>query len=232
MADIDSQWDLASTHAGIGTDRCHRWGVPGADLGGDIGAILLRPGPLRGQVPDGAVVPDAILGELDRAEHQRLHRIVVAVDTPAAVTGARLRHELEHVRQELAHPPLGGLHGLILEILRLKVGGLRGCAGMYINAMPHEHDANAAASTFLLEHHGPAASLLRADPNLQQLACSLVAPEPLETLPARMVAHLWLYRTSCQAFAEACGRPFGELVDDRFAGCGDYWRALEALATD
>ena len=58
-----------------------------------------------------------------------------------------MRHELEHASQWDHHgQPIYGLYDLVLEVLAHKAAELEGCGGMYVNAIPAEQDANAAAS--------------------------------------------------------------------------------------
>jgi len=222
----EPQWRLALVDAGLSSASCRRYDFIGEQSNGDVGAVWFPPGdtiPLSHHFPDAARLADANDGE-----HIDLHRIGVWGCADPAALGARLRHELEHAIQWEQHKrPLFQLYDLLRdEILTRKIGGLAGCSGAYINAIPSEQDANAAAAMFLRKHHPQAVSDLCKDKDRQLLACSLVGPEAIETLPARMVAYMSLHRERCADVAKSRGHSFADVLDGTFPGAGGYWQRL------
>jgi hypothetical protein len=224
---LDEQWSLALCDAGLNPAACRRYdfAATGADDG--VGAVWFPPGEelkLTEHFPAQSWLEDA-----NSPANRGLHRVGVWPDARAAVVGARLRHELEHaVQWERFGPRLFDLYDVTHSVLAVKAAGLDGCAGMYINAIPSEQDANAASAMFLRRHHVDTIDALCQDDDSRQLACSLIGPEPLETLPARMVAYIWLYRAICLALAEQQGQSFDQVLDATFPEAGAYWRRLDA----
>jgi hypothetical protein len=185
--------------------------------------------------PPRMVAPaEQIPDEDDRARinaDRERHRVVLWPDGKSRpVVGALLRHELEHVRQ---WDRLGVRHDMLydiaLDLLRLKAGGLDGCAGWLINTIPAEEDCNDAAAIYLREHHADAvADMCRGD--FRHLACSLVGPQPIETLPARTVAWMFVHSDLCAQRVEGTGWSFGEILSSADARDRELWGAIEAAA--
>lgn len=153
-----------------------------------------------------ALVPDRV-DHADSANQPgslELHRVVVCMHRVHDIVtlAAVLRHEVEHARQWEAH---GGrvddLHGLTFDVLRQVAGGIDGCGGQLINSTPVEIDCNAAASVYIRQRfqEHEVDELLRDD--RRRLACSLIGPGPIDALPARMVAFLFVYRAAAEQFA-------------------------------
>lgn len=118
------------------------------------------------------------------------------------------------------------LHRFVREALAHRVDGLKGCAGGLINAMPTELDANAAAAMHLRERYQDrVADVCLSDWSV--LGCSLLGPEPLDTLPARMVAFAFIHRGGC-AKATQTGMPLAAILDDCYEGASELWSSLEA----
>jgi hypothetical protein len=136
------------------------------------------------------------------------HRIVMHLDydypedlAPAAaqaLIGALLRHELEHAKQvEHWGPDLFNIHDQFLyRAMGHYFGG--STPGIYVNAMPIELDANAAASEYLCEHHPEHIESLL-DSDCANLARAQVPPQPLGTLMTRTIAFLYVFRRSIEA---------------------------------
>jgi hypothetical protein len=182
-------WDLACEDAGLSSPAEVRlYYLPG---GADLfqGALHLHPGSFaahedrfpftRGQVEDA-----------NQVEHRELHRIAIR-DTPDEPTAvALLRHELEHARQHRASLPVYNFMAVAEETLSsafrdAEPPTLEGSALLY-NFLPHEMDANRAASACarrLFGHGaveraaGPSEQLFRetGDPHTSTLAPRLVA---------------------------------------------------------
>jgi hypothetical protein len=224
---LDEQWSLALCDAGLNASACRRYDFGADETNDAVGAIWFPPAEvleLTEHFPDERRLEDA-----NSPEHRSLHRIGVWPEARAAVVGARLRHELEHARQwERFGPGLFDLYDLVQSVLAVKAAGLDGCAGMYLNAIPSEQDANAAAAMFLRRYHPDTIDALCQDEGSRQLACSLVGPETIDRLPARMIAYIWLYRDLCLAVMEEQEESFDQLLDATFPGTGAYWRRLDA----
>jgi hypothetical protein len=159
------------------------------------------------------------------------HRVCLWGDGfSAPVVGALLRHELEHARHWLANPGVvADLHELALALLREKAGGLDGCMGFVLNSTPEEEDCNAAAASYLREHHPGAVAEICRGPH-RRLACSLVGPQDAGTLPARMVAWMFVHRDLSEAHAQRRGFAFRDLVDMCSRGAGEMWDDLDTAA--
>jgi hypothetical protein len=165
-------------------------------------------------------------------ENINAHRIVVWKDATAPLVGATLRHELEHARQfDALGVGVFALYDVIkLRVLPHQAGGLDGCAGTYINAIPAERDANAAASMYLRKHHAGPAQAIRSGER-RNLACSILPPEPHATLPRRMIAFLALHPSACAAYAAAEGEDFSDLLERAYTGAGAIWRAIASAGS-
>jgi hypothetical protein len=86
-------------------------------------------------------------------------------------------------------------------------------------SQPAEQDANAAASMFLRDHHAATIPDILAGDD-KQLACSIIPPEPHETLPMRMIAILAQFPEPCEAYAKTQqpGLSFADLLELRCRG--------------
>ncbi len=223
---LEEQWRLALCDAGVDGEICRLYEFDASETDDGVGAVWFPPGEtldLSAHFPDAGA-----LDEANSAAHRARHRIGVWPDPRASVIGARMRHELEHAAQwERFGPGIFRLYDIAHSVLAVKAAGL-GCAGMYINAIPCEQDANAASAMFLRRHHTDTISGLCQDGDARQLACSLMGPEPIATLPARMVAHIWLYRDCCLGLVEEHEQSFDEVLEAAFPRAGAYWRRLDA----
>ncbi len=226
IATICAAWRDAIAHAELATAGCRRYDFSADQKSGQVGAVWFRPGEA---LSASAHFPDAgLLSDANDPEHIELHRVGIWACEDVPLIGARLRHELEHAVQWNKHGrPLFDLYDLIRdEILSRKIGGLDGCAGVYINAIPSEQDANAAAARFLRDCHPDDVPRICADKDNHLLACSLVGPEPLDALPWRMIAYMSLHPRICAQVEQSKGRPLSTLLDDVLGGAGNYWDRL------
>jgi hypothetical protein len=189
-------------------------------------AVWFRPG--RKLVRDHEFPAPHDVRDANHPDHIDLHRIVVWRDASAPIVGALLRHELEHARQwDALGAGIFELYDLIKEgVLPYKAGALDGCAGVYINSMPAEQDANAAGAMYLSANHPDAASEIRKS-DQRNLACSLSPPEAHSTLPARMVAYLALFPSACAAYAAAEDAPFAQVLESTYPGTGALWERIQ-----
>jgi hypothetical protein len=173
-----------------------------------------------------------VRAEANRPENLNLHRIVVpAHPADRVVFAALLRHELEHVRQ---FDVLGGgvfdlQDFLENDVLAEVAGGLDGCGGGLINAVPTEIDCNAAASVYVAQRFHPAEiQQLRQGPR-RYLVCSLIPPAPHETLPARMVAFAFVYRAAVEAHAQRRSFPIASILGAVHSDARAMWAKLDQL---
>jgi hypothetical protein len=143
---------------------------------------------------------------------------------------ALVRHELEHARQiaELG-PRLEGLYRLCACALAVRAGGLPGGSLVY-TLMPIEMDANAAGARFAVARYTEARilELLRNGDRDGAALRSNVGPDPITTLPERMVAFMIANRGLCERYAADHGNGvlFREMLDLEWPGAGDIWREL------
>jgi hypothetical protein len=147
---LERCWTTACAHAGLqpGQDlRLHY--VPG-DSGRSSGGIHLHPGSEAVRDPDWPFASNQ-LHDANRKDNRRAHRIAVrdCDDEPTAV--ALLRHELEHALQYRYSEAAYALQGVAQDAAALAIREqrpetLEGSALLY-NVLPHEQDANRAAST-------------------------------------------------------------------------------------
>jgi hypothetical protein len=112
------------------------------------------------------------------------------------------RHEMEHVKQMQHFAQLYELHELASDLVEYHTrGSLDG--GTLYNAIPIEHDANAAASKFLRREFGDKRINQLLDASATNIA--LLRPDPslgnLETLPARMLNFFRSLQPSCDNFS-------------------------------
>lgn len=155
----------------------------------------IDPGPPHGFSPQQ-------YAEATSEEMWLLHRIVIHLDyafppnlepaTSQALLGALLRHELEHARQYSACPDIFQLfNDLIKPTLFQAFGG--SIPGIYLNCVPIELDANAAAAAFLRDVHPGQIEAIQTT-GCANLARPGPGPQSLETLLARMVSFLYVFQ--------------------------------------
>jgi hypothetical protein len=179
--ELDAEWTAALIDAGIDREQTRLYVFDDAKGTDTSGAVWFRPG--NDLVVDHHFPNKDYLADANKDEHRVLHRIAVWRGVELPILGARMRHELEHALQwDRYGYPIYALYDLVVEVLSHKAAGLEGCGGMYVNAIPAEQDANAAAAIFLRNHHSEAVEAVRQDVDSRMLACSLVGPEGLETL--------------------------------------------------
>jgi hypothetical protein len=228
-ADLEAEWTCALSDAGMPPERARLYVVDGAASFNLAYAMWYRPGYVVVRDHD---FPEPLDVEAANApENIDAHRIVVWRDATAALVGATLRHELEHARQyDALGAGLFELYNMIrFGVFPHQAGGLPGCSGAYMPAIPAERDADAAAAVYLREHHPDAGAEIRAGER-RNLACSILPPEPHDTLPLRMVAFMALHPSACAAHAAAEGEDFPKLLDRAYPGAGAMWRTITSLA--
>jgi hypothetical protein len=184
---------------------------------------------------DAVAPPDQVPDAADRARvNAQLdrHRVGVwAEGKSRAVVGALLRHELEHVRQwQRLRARQDALYTIAKDLLWRKAGNLDGCQGGLINTIPAEDDCNAAAAIYVREHHKDAVAEICRSDDFRHLACSLVGPQPIETLPARTVAWMFVHSDLCAQVVEGQASSFGEILRAANPRDQELWDAIEAAA--
>lgn len=136
------------------------------------------------------------------SEYRDSYRIGVFTEYVWNEVRGRIRHEFEHLRQHLHHGrPLFDFNRFLLNALTeaYEVEG----GGIIYNLIPLEFDANCAPSVLLrrsLDEHeiehllssSTGASLIR--PKLP--------PQPLDTLPRRMLAFAFLHKNACEKWSQ------------------------------
>ena len=229
-ADLEAEWTCALSDAGMSRDRARLYVVDAAASLNLAYAMWYRPGHVVVRDHD---FPEPLdIQAANAPEDIDAHRIVVWRDATAPLVGATLRHELEHARQfDSLGAGLFDLYNVIrFGVFPHQAGGLPGCAGAYMPAIPAERDANAAAAMYLLEHHPDAAAEIR-NGERRNLACSILPPEPHHTLPVRMVAFMALHPSACAALAAEEGEDFPDLLDRAFPGAGAMWDTIVSLTS-
>lgn len=200
-------------------------------LGGDdhVGAAWYRPGM---RIPDDSrnFRDDNQRAQANDDDVRGMHRIIVpARPTSAVIFAALLRHELEHARQfDHLRGRITDLHDFLEhDVLPEVAGGLDGCGGALINAIPTEVDCNAAASVYISERFSASeVQAVRDNRNRRQLACSLLPPPAMDTLPTRMIAFAYIYRTAVEAHAQRRGFDVRSILR-LYDGADDIWQSLE-----
>jgi hypothetical protein len=172
-----------------------------------------------------------LLAELNHSEARGAIRIVLFTGGRSEEgTAAIIRHELEHARQtDQLGGDLEGLYRLCADVLAVRGGGLHGSSVLY-TLMPIEMDANAAGAMFATERYGREriVELLRNnDRDGAALRCN-VGPEPVETLPERMLAFMIANRGLCDLYADRhdSGLTFRQMLNAEWPGAGNVWRDL------
>jgi len=104
--------------------------------------------------------------------------------------------------------------------------------GIFINVAPIELDAYAAAARFAWARHREAVErLLEHGPGQHEpLFRYRGGPEPLETLPARMLRFGHLFAERCERLAADQGLVFADVLEDRWPGAGPFWAELTRVS--
>jgi hypothetical protein len=223
---VEEEWRAALEHAGLDHTEFRLFVLEGERPEDAAHAAYYNPGL--------AIVGTGALSEAqedwinESVDHHRVSVWKEGVDHPVgrALLAAKIRHELEHAVQWME----GGdgvfkLSDLGDHVLREKLGDTpKGAA--YYQLKPTENDANAAASMYVRDRypeHVP--SLLAMDEGIA-LVRSTVPPEPRDTLVARSVAFLFLFRNETEAVLPA-PPTVDSWLDSLCDGAGSVWNALE-----
>jgi hypothetical protein len=152
-ASAEELWNDAIADSGLGLAKLRRFDAVRAVIEG-VGAQWWAPEVSVHEPPVQLELTEADAAVADRPPLLEKHRVATApienLEPPLAegAFAAKLRHELEHVRQwETCGQEPFKLMQLALEVHRRKTGGTT--YGAFRNQMPIEDDASAAASLFV-----------------------------------------------------------------------------------
>ncbi len=225
--ELEPEWLAALADAQVADDDAALYILAGEASNVGRGAAYLSPTVHLVDPSDQelAAEPRGVFEDLRSRAGQ--HRVVVWAGGELGVAAAKLRHELEHARQWTAHGErlftlTAGIQGALQ---REKLNGLAG--GAVQSVAPAESDANAAAAQFARPRYPALAHRLiegRADD--AGLFRSHSGPEPLDSLPQRIIAHAFLYRSLCERCAERDGTPFRDWLERTWPGARAFWDAL------
>ena len=201
----DELWREAVADSGLDEAQLHRFEAVRAVMAG-AGAQWWAPGTSVHEPPVRLELSEEDAAAADSAPLFEQHRVAtVPIDglEPAVVEAAiaaKLRHELEHARQwEMAGPEPFMLMHLAWEVQRRKTGGT--IHGSFLNQMPIEDDANAAASFFVRKVRADVVDDLARHDAYAPLVRAIVGPARPETLVVRMIGFLFHYRQIVQDMA-------------------------------
>jgi hypothetical protein len=198
------------------------WSLALADSGVDPASVFLLSAP-AGQAPryfaaghSAASVGYTLASDQDARDQANVHLYRIALpDLPPdaneveqAIWAALARHELEHVRQD------GGCGTKCFALADLLKTSKFGTAagndpsnwGRFINTIPVEADANAAASMFLRSHFPQSViDQIATSPDYAPLVRAENPPNPPDTLVERMVDFIVPYQPAIDHLAAANG---------------------------
>jgi hypothetical protein len=229
-AEIQAEFDAALTDGGLASDRVRFSRLAALQTeGGEVGAAWFRPNTDIKQQDRGFPGDDRQRDEANSADNRVLHRVTVPAEPSDRATFAALvRHELEHARQWDAMLGIFDLHDFLeYDVLPEAAGGLNGCAGALINAIPDEMDCNAASSVYIAGRFSYDEVKAVRDGPRRYLACSLLPPLPPDTLPARMIAFAFVHRAAVERHAERRNFPVASILGAVNNNAPALWARLE-----
>lgn len=192
--DVGALWHLALDDAGVDAGDAILIPIDCAEVEGNgyTGKTWLRGSRIND--PADLLALAAAFDLANSTEQRHLARVAVCTNRSSAGLLAAMRHELEH---SLQLSEIGGrlqeLHGEAFDVLVQTAGGLPGSNELY-NRIPMEADANGAGSRLARRVFGNSAVdrvVERADADIALLSRQ-PPPQPIETLPARMVQFIAL----------------------------------------
>jgi hypothetical protein len=228
---IDQEWPAAVKHADLPEDKLSLW--KGEVTPKELRSVAAQHfGPHLNPDPPYAFSVEQYAEATSPAMREK-HRIVMHLDyvfpdglssdAVKALIGALLRHELQHARQvERWGPDLFNIYDqFVYPAMGHFFGG--SIPGSYVNNLPIELDANAAAAEYLREHHREHINgILKTD--CANLARITQPPQPVGTLMARTIAFLYVYK---QQVEELTGDiPVLTRLGIYDEGAADTWRRL------
>ena len=221
----DEVWRAAVADSGVDSSRLHRLEAVHSTEEG-AGAQWWAPGESVRQPPLELSEEDAAAADAwPLIEKHRVATAAIGLEPrlAEAALAAKLRHELEHARQWDA---CGGEPFFLMQVAReahrRKTGGT--VYGAFVNQMPIEDDANAAASLFVRRHWADCVDELRQHKDYGPLARSVLGPASPETLVVRMVGFLFHYRDILRDLAG--GTPVAMYISFDAPNGAVAWQAL------
>lgn len=222
---VEREWHAAVADAGLDIGTLRLFEIDAASSTSGLAAFHQSPGPYNPS--DSAILAALASIEENLASEEDRHRVVVWSDNGVAVVAALLRHELEHVRQWERHGDAAGLlHEALIPALIDKAGGTG--FGYLSNLSPLEMDANAAAARFAWNRHGDV--LGESIDTIPECHRGLFryrgGPEPLDTLPQRLIEFAHLFAARCELAAVKEGLVFADVLEQRWRGGARLWNHL------
>lgn len=206
---IDTEWPLAMAHAGFTEGELTLWKAETSpsELDGIAAQCF---GPYQDPDRPYAFSPKQFAEATSKALRDR-HRIVMHLDydysntlsqeAAQALVGAILRHELEHAKQQERWGP--DLFNIYDQFVLAAMGNFFGGSipNAHINLVPVELDANAAAASYLRQHHpSHIAGIIQT--NNGNTARIAKEPQSRDTLMGRMIAFLYVFREAIEEISE------------------------------
>jgi hypothetical protein len=224
----DEIWHEAITDSGLDSSKVHRFDAARAVTVG-AGAQWWAPRESVHEPPVNLELSAKDAAAADATPLVEKHRVATAPieglepRVAEAALAAKLRHELEHARQwEACGREPFFLMQLAREVHRRKTGGI--VYGAFLNQMPIEDDANAAASLFVRKRWPDCVDELRRHEAYGTLARAVLGPATPETLVVRMVGFLFHYRDIIRDLAG--GTPVAMYIRYDAPNGAAAWQAL------
>ncbi len=213
----EKAWDAAVRNADLQHDDVRLYPFDEAPKDDGYTAMFWDPGSYPD--PTGKTGPPLTEAQREHAsQNADKYRVAIYTGIPVTAFGAKVRHELEHVRQHKVWGRRLFEVGQAVQVLQYRaVEGKRG-AGYLFNLVPSERDANLAASTFARGHFGVTEADVLLETDEAVLLRPGPAPEIPETLGPRQVAFAAIYASEFEA----------ALRDEIHASVEDYFGPLEA----
>jgi hypothetical protein len=231
LTDVERENEMAAAlaDAGYANAQVRFYALDELGATDHVGAAWFRPW-MTIEEDDRHFLNDALRAEANRPADRKLHRIIVPAHPVDRVEfAALLRHELEHARQfDALGVGVFDLQDFIEHDVLVEVaGGLNGCAGGLINAVPTEIDCNAAASVYITGRFTPDEVARLRGGDRRFLACSLIPPASHDTLIVRMIAFVYIHREAVERHCARRDFPVPMILDSVHRGAGDIWRRFD-----
>jgi hypothetical protein len=232
LTDVERENEIAAAlaDAGYSQGQVRFYALTELGVADHVGAAWFRPW-MRIEDDDRQFRNAVLRAEANSLDDRELHRVIVpAHPTDRVEFAALLRHELEHARQfDAVGVGVSDLQDFIEnDVLCEVAGGLDGCAGGLINAVPTEIDCNAAAAIYIAGRFSPDELAHLRNGDRRFLACSLIPPASHDTLIVRMIAFVYIYRAAVERHCARRDFPVPMILDSVHRGAGDIWRRFDA----
>jgi hypothetical protein len=162
-------------------------------------------------------------------EHRDRHRVVVFTGASEYEVAALMRHELEHVRQQIelgdSSETLIMIHERTTDVLSDLYRSRPGIATLY-NLMPMERDANAAAAAFVVSTYDTIPKDVRRGEHAPLFRHTEDAPRSFEDLGLRSLAFAATHATAFSTWAAANGQTSAGLFGSWVDGAEHRWAVI------